>query len=160
MLPPRNQSSKESRMAHTIRLIRSAAVLAVTVILTALAPPAAAQQPAQNGEHSTLRGAFTLEQAARGETVFRDRCGNCHPTSDFSGAVFQTRWDGGPLLALVEQIRTNMPLDNPGGLSATEYAAIVAYILKLNSYPPGDTEVPVDDAVLRQIRFERVPPKP
>lgn len=147
-------------MAFTIRLVRISAIALVLGAGTAAA--AAAQQQgtaAKPAERSTLSGAYTAQQATRGESVFRNTCGNCHPTSEFTGTGFQNKWGGGTMFSLMEQVRSNMPLDNPGGLPAADYAAVLAYILKLNSYPAGQSELPTEDAALRQIRFEKAPPK-
>jgi hypothetical protein len=46
-----------------------------------------------------------------------------------------------------------MPLDNPGGLARDDYAAVIAYLLRLNEFPPGTTPLPVADAALKRIRF-------
>jgi hypothetical protein len=46
-----------------------------------------------------------------------------------------------------------MPLDNPGGLAPEEYAAVIAYILKLNQYPAGPSELPIADSALKLITF-------
>ena len=35
-----------------------------------------------------------------------------------------------------------MPEADPGSLSPAEYAAIVAYLLQINNYPAGDTDLP------------------
>jgi mono/diheme cytochrome c family protein len=147
-------------MEGTIRLAR-ASVACIALLAAAMHAAAAQSSPTRDATpHSTLSGVYTAGQAARGETVFRNVCGNCHTTGEFSGAGFQAKWAGGSVFTFVEQVRSNMPLDNPGGLSAAEYAAVVAYILKLNTFPAGATELPTQDSALRQIRFERVPPKP
>jgi mono/diheme cytochrome c family protein len=123
--------------------------------LAAAPPPAAAQQHSDSRTvASILDGAFTAAQAVRGQAAFRNSCASCHSTSEFSGPAFQRRWAGQPVFAFFEHVRTSMPPDNPGGLSRAEYAAILAYILQLNSYPEGSTELPAEDAKLRTIRFE------
>jgi mono/diheme cytochrome c family protein len=130
------------------------------VALLVAAGPVAGQDSASNGAaaaRSTLTGAFTVDQAAQGEAVFRSTCANCHPTAQFTGAAFQRAWSGRPVFALFDQLRLMMPMDNPGGLSNEEYAAVIAYILKLNGYPPADTPLPSDDAGLKQVLFERRP---
>jgi mono/diheme cytochrome c family protein len=143
-----------------LRITRAA--LCATVILTAataaLTAPAAGQAAGKADEASILHGAYTAAQATRGEAKYRETCAACHATSEFSGAAFQRKWAGQPIFAFFEHVRTSMPLDNPGGLSRAEYAAVLAYILKLNSYPEGPTELPTEDAALRQIRFEVKPP--
>jgi mono/diheme cytochrome c family protein len=134
-------------------LVRS---LAVAVAASAFAAAPAAAQKGDSGM-SILDGAFTDAQATRGLAVYRETCGNCHSTSEFTGAPFQRKWAGQPVLTFFDHVRQSMPLDNPGGLSRAQYAAVLAYILKLNSYPEGSAELPTDDAALRQIRFELKP---
>jgi hypothetical protein len=58
-----------------------------------------------------------------------------------------------PVGDLFEHISTNMPQDNPGSLSAAEYASIVAYILQLNGRPAGDEELPTDAELLNRMRW-------
>jgi hypothetical protein len=50
-----------------------------------------------------------------------------------------------------------MPMDKPGSLTRAQYAAVIAYMLRLNQYPAGGTELPSEDAALKRIRFERRP---
>jgi hypothetical protein len=53
---------------------------------------------------------------------------------------------GRPVGDFVEQIRQTMPYDSPGRLSRQEYTDIVAYMLRLNRIPAGETELPSDQA--------------
>ncbi|CAN5803739.1 cytochrome c [soil metagenome] len=134
--------------------------VAVFLAAEAVAAPVQAQNAGSgNTGRSTLDGVYTAQQATRGETIFRNICGNCHATSEFSGSGFQTKWSATPVFTFFEQIRSTMPLDNPGGLSAAEYSAVIAYILKLNAYPAGPRELPAADSALKQIRFEKQPPQ-
>ncbi|MGH7575496.1 MAG: c-type cytochrome [Longimicrobiales bacterium] len=112
---------------------------------------------AQNGEasRSVLDGVYAEEQAAQGRARFGDVCASCHATSQFAGSAFQSTWEGRTVRSLFRLIRTTMPYDNPAGLPPDEYAAIVAYILELNGYPPGPSALPEEDAGLNEIRFER-----
>ena len=57
--------------------------------------------------------------------------------------------------ALVPASRPNtMPDDNPGGLPAQTYADIVAYMLELNDFPAGDSELPTSmDALLQMAMW-------
>jgi mono/diheme cytochrome c family protein len=144
--------------------IRRTGHVAVAALLFAVAgpvtAPAAAQDSTSNGSaapRSTLTGAFTLDQAAQGEALFVSHCASCHPTSQFTGSSFQRAWSGRPVFALFDQLRLMMPMDNPGGLRSDEYAAVIAYMLKLNAYPAADTPLPSDDDGLKQIQFERQP---
>jgi mono/diheme cytochrome c family protein len=114
---------------------------------------ASAQSAAADSGRSAAAGAYTARQATQGEETFRNICGNCHGTAEFSGPTFRKTWSGRPVYALFDQLRNAMPLDNPGGLAPEEYAAVIAYVLKLNQYPAGSSELPVADAALKLITF-------
>jgi mono/diheme cytochrome c family protein len=106
---------------------------------------------------SALGGVYTPEQATVGERVFNDECGLCHASAEFSGRVFQLTWAGRPVAAFYSHISNSMPLEAPGSLPADEYAAVVAYVLKLNGYPAGDEPLPPDVAALTAIQMDRIP---
>jgi S-disulfanyl-L-cysteine oxidoreductase SoxD len=146
-------------MDWVIRLV-GRVVLGVLATAT-LVSAAAAQDTAKAGnapERSTVEGVYTAAQADAGEAVFTGTCAACHPTSQFRGAAFQRTWHGQSVFAFYDQLRMMMPMDNPGGLSNEEYAAVVAYILRLNAYPAGEEPLPTGDSALKRIRFESVPP--
>jgi hypothetical protein len=44
-----------------------------------------------------------------------------------------------------------MPADGPGTLSRQQAVDITAYIFSKDGFPAGDTELPIDAAVLKQI---------
>ncbi|HEX6134015.1 MAG TPA: cytochrome c [Longimicrobiales bacterium] len=132
------------------RLGVSLSPLAIALLLAAR--PAAAQSAPADSSRSA-EGAYSAAQATEGENTFRTVCGNCHGTAEFSGQTFRKIWTGRPVYELFDLVRNAMPLDNPGGLSRTEYAAVIAYVLKLNGYPAGPAALPVEDAPLRLIRF-------
>jgi len=46
-----------------------------------------------------------------------------------------------------------MPDNDPGALSREEYADLVAYILSVNKFPTGATEIGTALAPLQQIRI-------
>lgn len=58
-----------------------------------------------------------------------------------------------PVGNLFQHISTAMPQNDPGSLSSGEYAAIVAFLLRLNGATPGDTELPADTEVLRALEW-------
>ncbi|MBQ02471.1 MAG: hypothetical protein CL477_17525 [Acidobacteria bacterium] len=123
----------------------------------AAAEPAPAQEPTvQQAPLSVLEGAYTAEQAGRGETTFGRSCAECHPPATLSGTGFQRNWSG-TARSLFEFVDATMPEDNPGGLSRLAYAEVLAYIFQLNGYPPGERELPSDDARLGLVVIE---PKP
>lgn len=126
----------------------------LVVALSAVATLASAQSTEPDSSRSASSGVYTAEQAARGETLFRTVCANCHTDSQFNGPDFRKAWSGRPVFSLFDQLRNTMPQDNPGGLSRAEYLAVISYVLKLNTYPTGPSELPDDDAALRLIRFD------
>lgn len=104
---------------------------------------AAAPQP-----KTVLDGVYTTAQAKRGQAVYESKCASCHRAdlSGFSGPplkgdLFMDRWREFKLSVLFELIKTTMPANNPGGLSAAEYLDVQAYILQDNEIPAGAKEL-------------------
>ena len=58
------------------------------------------------------------------------------------------------LAARGDYIATEMPEDNPGSMKAGEYAAVLAYILKENGLPTGETALTGDEELLKRILIE------
>jgi mono/diheme cytochrome c family protein len=115
---------------------------------------------AQTPPHSelTLRdSAYTAEQAARGDTTFHAVCAACHAESQFAGPKFLAAWEGGTAYQLFDQIRTEMPQDNPGSLSPAQYLAVTAYLFQLNGFPAGSRPLPDDAPALKKIRIPSPP---
>ena len=67
-------------------------------------------------------------------------------------------WSGLTLGDLFERIRRTMPQDKPGRLSRQYKADILAYVLKVNKFPTGKTELEHQTEFLREIRFEATKP--
>lgn len=112
----------------------------------AAAPAAQAPQPAP--EPATGPGIYAEAQAERGRTSFRDVCAECHYSSEFRDQQFKFKWGRRTVRDLYRDIVRNMPEDDPGSLSDQEYVDIVAYILQLNGFVAGGTELPADEAAL------------
>ena len=108
---------------------------------------------AQSGDvaASVLDGVFTADQASRGARTFERVCKECHDTSEFSGRRFRLSWVGRTTGDLFDTIATLMPEGDPGSLSPHEYVSVVAYLLELNGYPAGESALPPDLGVLRQM---------
>ncbi len=100
-------------------------------------------------------GVFTAEQAARGEQIFKGKCGSCHYPGRFTGEDLFKPWAGKPLAELFSVMRESMPEDNPGTLPAQEYGDVVAYFLQLNKFPTGADELMGTDEAMAAILFER-----
>jgi mono/diheme cytochrome c family protein len=109
--------------------------------------------PAQEMQ-STMAGVFTAPQAVRGEEVYMGVCVSCHPAGTYRTAAFRANWKGRPLSDLFDQVREKMPKNDPASLSQIEYMQIIAYILKINGVPPGETELAADGEAMKKIRIE------
>jgi mono/diheme cytochrome c family protein len=116
---------------------------------------------AQQGAASVSAGVYTADQAKRGQAVYSMSCANCH-LEDLSGGTspplagmdFLNNWKGKTIGALFEQTKMTMPFDNPGGLTAAQYADVIAYILSMNKFAAADKELPSDAAPLQQITVD------
>jgi hypothetical protein len=75
-----------------------------------------------------------------------------------TGPDFLAKWDGSTLGDLFELIRQTMPDDDPGALTPAQYADLLAYILSLNKFPSGSTELATDAKPLNEIRFVATKP--
>ena len=114
------------------------------------------------GSRSVWDGVYTRAQAARGKTVYAEICARCHGTTFLGGddaaplvgAPFLTKWSGKTVGDLVDVIRKDMPSDGPGIVTRREASDVVAYLLSVNAFPTGQTELEIDDAPLKDIRIE------
>ena len=109
-----------------------------------IASIAQAQSTDSTAGKSVWQGVYTEEQATRGDTEHQNNCNSCHGTEKYSGENFTKNWVGRTVFDLFDQIKTTMPDDNPGGLSAQQYKDVVAYILKTNGFPAGTDSLPSD----------------
>src|SRR5262245_42569837 len=74
-------------------------------------------------------GAAAGDQQARGKQLYVDKCASCHQenmkgtseTPPLAGDPFWANWETYNANNLLEQVRTTMPEDNPGGLQRQEY---------------------------------------
>ena len=67
-------------------------------------------------------------------------------------------WNGLTLGDLFERIRRTMPQDKPGRLSRQYKADILAYVLSVNKFPAGKTELQHKTEFLKEIPFEATKP--
>ena len=135
-------------------MMRTPIVCAALALLTATAsaqrgdttkpPPAPAGQP---------QSLFTTAQAARGEKVYENVCVECHEKLEYTGAEFRSKWNNRSAFELWDLLRSTMPDEKPGTLSAQEYSDVVAYMMRLNGVPPGKVELPKDEVALKKIRI-------
>jgi len=111
-------------------------------------------------------GVYTKAQAARGATLYAERCARCHgdllqgmeAAPALTGPIFMATWEGVQLGELAERVRISMPLDSPGSLSRQQTADLLAYMFDVGKFPAGSLELPRDAALLGQITFRSTKP--
>lgn len=99
-------------------------------------------------------GLFSVEQATLGEATYRRACGECHAIREHANPDFRFKWNGRSAFDLFETLRNTMPEPDPGSLAREEYAAIVAYMLKVNGLVAGPRALPSDSLVLRATKLD------
>lgn len=122
---------------------------------------------AQSPERSVWDGVYTAEQAKRGDALYASNCASCHGSAlgggesapPLSGGEFFSNWNGLTLGDLFDRIRVSMPADRPGKLSREQNADVLAFMLSVNQFPSGKTELEHQSEVLKQIRFESEKPR-
>ena len=122
---------------------------------------------AAQSERSVWDGVYTAEQSKRGEMLYANNCASCHGSAlgggesapPLAGGEFFANWNGLTLGDLFERIRVSMPADRPGKLSREQNAAVLAFMLNVNQFPSGKTELEHQPEVLKQIRFEAEKPR-
>jgi mono/diheme cytochrome c family protein len=121
-------------------------LLAALLIAAAAARPLSAQQ-------SDSLAAAAARQLDVGEQWFQSVCLECHAVRGLDNADFRLKWSGRSAYDLFERIRSTMPDSKPGSLTQGTYAAIVAYLMKLNGMPVGTRRVSSDSSALSSIRL-------
>ncbi|MCG8468984.1 MAG: c-type cytochrome [Gemmatimonadetes bacterium] len=125
--------------------------LAIGAVLAGCAGTPAPETPNDPGGAPSAEAtlvSFNEEQVARGYEGFRTMCGECHSTGEFRGRNFQFRWRRQTAWDFYREVTTTMPENAPGALTDQEYVDIVAYILELNGFEPGESELPATEAAL------------
>ena len=115
---------------------------------------------------STSDRVYTAGQAQQGIPLYTQQCASCHSADlqgngqapPLIGDDFIKNWQGLTLGDLFDKIQTQMPADHPGTLTREQNAGILAYIMSMNKFLAGKTELPVDPAALKKIRIDN-PPK-
>ncbi len=125
-------------------------LLVLVVFITGPAGPARAEAGrAQENGATVWDGVYTAEQAERGEAVYKSYCLSCHQ-ADFSGTEEASALAGEPFMEswredtvgnLYTRVRNLMPFDDPASLSDDAYLDSVAYLLQVNGFPAGSSEL-------------------
>jgi hypothetical protein len=112
------------------------------------------------GQPGADAGAFTAEQAARGEASFQRACSAaCHMADltpgerapALAGDAFLQHWRGLSANDLFERIRSTMPQQQPHSLSDQVYVDITAFLLQANGLSSGSEELKGDPETLKRI---------
>jgi S-disulfanyl-L-cysteine oxidoreductase SoxD len=115
---------------------------------------------------SVAAGVYTDEQAKRGEVASNKLCVSCHGP-DLSGGEagpslvgleFLGNWNALSLADFFDRVHATMPADAPGSMTPQQTVDVTAYVLKLNKFPAGQTELPTDVVALKKIMIEGQPP--
>jgi len=107
-------------------------------------------------------GVYTAEQAKRGAALYIQYCSSCHGENlagddevpPLVGDNFLSNWNGLTVGDLFDRIRVTMPFNKPQSLNREMNAGILAHILSVNKFPAGETELPGQTEVLKQVRIE------
>ena len=94
-------------------------------------------------------GVYTRDQAKTGEALYAEHCLLCHDKKYFRPVL--DRWEAQPLGIMYAVMSASMPESNPGFLSQKEYVDILAYILSLSRYSPGETELDYAGGALDEL---------
>jgi mono/diheme cytochrome c family protein len=120
-----------------------------------------AQAPAAAAK-SANTGVYTVEQAKRGEAIYKEQCATCHgdnlegsgPMPPLAGKDFLTNWQGKTVGDLFEKTHTTMPATAPGTLTPAQAADITAHMLMSSRYPAGTMELDSKIEALAQITID------
>ena len=143
-------------------LVATAIVVGAVAAAAATALTGAGQAAAQVPSRPAL---FTEAQAAAGEALYRQSCAGCHGATlagatapALTGPAFEASWSN-PRVTLGDLFfiaRTTMPPRASSSLTAPDHAAVFAYILKTNGFPPGASAL---SAVSEQLEAAHLRPK-
>jgi mono/diheme cytochrome c family protein len=95
-------------------------------------------------------GAYTADQAKRGETVYATRCARCHreDLSGYGGLLigdrFMNDWREDTIDSFFTVVKQTMPRDAPSSLPDNDYLDLLAYVLRENTFPAGQKELSLD----------------
>src|SRR5215813_5174177 len=134
--------------------------LAIACIIV-LASVSTARAQSEAREKTVLDGVYSNAQAERGQGFYTTYCGGCHGNSlegvsapPLTGSRFIERWREGVLDPLYDFIRQRMPFGRPANakpIPDNDFLDILTYILKINGYRSGESDLKRD--LLRNVMF-------
>ena len=116
----------------------------------------------ETGERTVWSGVYTEAQAERGAAAYAAHCQVCHgaqltgvgEAKPLSGSAFLSSWNGLTVGDLFDRVRSTMPATAPKSLPRETYADVLAYLLKFNGFPAGQTDLPGRVEALADIRID------
>ena len=140
-------------------------LVAVLTMVAAASLAVSAGSEAVAEDQSAWDGVFTEEQATRGKETYQQECASCHLDDllgdgiapPLVGVPFSFRWSDLSVGDMYMAIRTTMPQGAPASLSVSGYVDIVAYMLQVNEFPAGDSELPTEEDALNAIIIDEKP---
>jgi quinoprotein glucose dehydrogenase len=106
------------------------------------------------------QGVYTAAQAERGKAVFNTTCLRCHgedlggtTAPALKGERFQSSWGGDVIESLFTKVRDTMPPNFGTILEAQVKLDIVTYILQVNGFPGGSTDLLVGSTDLASAQI-------
>jgi S-disulfanyl-L-cysteine oxidoreductase SoxD len=133
-------------------------MLAAAVLCAAISYRAAAQ----SADTPIWSGTYTSAQALRGKENFTKSCERCHLV-DLSGGTgpslkgtrFMSSWENESLYKIFTKIRDTMPPNFGTTLTDEAKLDVLTYILQVNGFPEGDSELKIDADLLDSIQIVR-----
>jgi len=114
---------------------------------------------------STRDGVYSAAQAARGQEIYQSQCAECHGKAlegtigpPLSGETFLAIWSARSIADLVDKIQKTMPFNLPANLSRPQSTDLAAYILQVDKFPAGSSEL--SETTLAEITFPKAPTSP
>ncbi len=98
-------------------------------------------------------GPFTQQQVDKGKSEYNTHCRTCHAANGkgalgpaLQGDSFKARFGGQKVADIRQWIWENMPQTAPKSLKDEQLDPLMAYILSLNGFTPGQQELTKDSA--------------
>lgn len=111
-----------------------------------------------SGSALAAEGPYTQAQLDAGSKEYNTHCRTCHAAKGkgalgpaLTGDVFKKRFGGQSVSDVATWIHENMPQTAPKSLTDAQLYPIMAYILSLNDFTPGQTELTKDSGASVKI---------
>jgi mono/diheme cytochrome c family protein len=108
---------------------------------------------------------YSDAQADRGEREYGRTCSHCHGLAlEGDGAreiptlvsdQFLKRWRGKTVQALFDSLMRSMPADDRGSLTPSATADMIAYLLRANGAPAGQSPLPAERDALAALAIDQ-----